>query len=135
MRPKTTRWPHLATFPHMNCPEVVYPWRPPHQQEKSHILWGELLNYLLRRDKITVQQYVDHDNLLWNLGLQELKNVNVFYRCDNCHFRNIKTIVSFSKAVQEIAAEWGVPYSKYSKVFEQMSNGILSQFLNWQAVL
>ena len=135
MRPETTKLPQLATFPHMNSPEVVYPWRPAHQQEKSHILWGELLDYLLIKNELTVEEYVEYNNLLWDIGLEDLKKVNVFYSCENCHFKNIKKIVPFPKAVQEIAAEWGIPYSKYSKVYEQMSNGILSQFLDWQAVL
>ena len=134
MRPETTA-PSLAAFTTQNCPAVVYPWRPAGQQETAHILWGELLGYLLRRRYITVQQYLNHNDLICRIGLRYLKEVNVFYRCENCHFRNRKTIVSFSTAVQEVAREWGVPYTEYSKVFAQMSDGKLSQFLNWQAVL
>ena len=134
MRPESTA-PHLAVFAHLSYPAVVYPWRPAGQQETAHILWGELLHYLVRMRYVTVQQYLNHDDLICRIGLRYLKEVNVFYRCENCHFHSRKTIVSFSTAVQEVAREWGVPYTEYSKVFEQMSNGRLSQFLNWQAVL
>ena len=82
-----------------------------------------------------MQQYLDHDDLICRIGLRYLKEVNVFYRCESCHFLNRKTIVSFSTAVQEVAREWGVPYAEYSKVFDQMSVDGLSRFLDWQAVI
>ena len=50
-------------------------------------------------------------------------------------FQNKKQIVSFTSAVGEIALEWGVPYAKYSKVFDQMNVDGLSQFLDWQAAI
>ena len=53
MRPETTA-PSLAAFTTQNCPAVVYPWRPAGQQETAHILWGELLYYLVRSRYITV---------------------------------------------------------------------------------
>ena len=65
----------------------------------------------------------------------EAENLNVFYRCDNCHFSNKKRILSFSSAVGEIALEWGVPYEEYSKIFQQMSVDGLSQYFNWQAAI
>ena len=134
MRPESTRLPHLANLPG-NKPAVVYPWRPAHQQEKSHILWGELLDYLLIKNELTVEEYVEYNNLLWDIGLEDLKKVNIFYSCENCHFKNTKKIVPFPEAVQEIAGEWPIPFSKYSRVFDLMSNGFLSQFLGWKAVI
>ena len=118
-----------------NRPAVVYPGRPADQQEQGHILWGELLNHLLFRRKITIQQFRNHKDVLSRVGLQEIENLNVFYSCENCIFQNTKHIVSFSVAVEQLALEWNVSYSKYSEIFDQMDNDGLSRFLNWQAAI
>ena len=135
MRPEHPARPSLKAWATSNRPAVVYPGRPADQQEQGHILWGELLNYLLIRRKITIQQFRNHKDVLSRIGLQEIENLNVFYSCENCIFRNTKRIVSFSAAVEEIALEWNVSYSKYSEIFDQMSNDGLSRFLNWQAAI
>ena len=133
MRPEHFAGPSLKEWATTNRPLVVYPGRPEDQQERGHVLYGELLYHLVLRRLITSQQYYDHKILLRRVGLQEIENLNVFYRCENCIFRNTKHIVTFSEAVEQLALEWNVPYSKYSEIFDQLDNHGLSRMLNWQA--
>ena len=133
MRPEHLAGLSLKDWATTNRPSVVYPGRPENQQERGHILYGELLYNLVIRRLITSQQYYDHKILLRRVGLQEIENLNVFYRCENCIFRSTKHIVTFSEAVQQLALEWDVPYSKYSEIFDQLDNHGLSRMLNWQA--
>ena len=71
MRPEQSKYaaPSLKAWVTNNGPTVVYPWRPEDQQEEAHILWGELLNYLVIRKRITLQQFLNHKDLLCKLGL------------------------------------------------------------------
>ena len=135
MRPEHLAGPSLKEWATTNRPSVVYPGRPEDQQERGHVLWGELLDRLLLRRLITFQQFRNHKILLRRVGLQEIENLNVFYRCENCIFQNTKLIVTFSEAVEQLALEWNVPYSKYSEIFDQLDNHGLSRILNWQAAI
>ena len=134
MRPDNALLPNQANLP-WNKPTVVYPWRPAHQQEKSHMQWGELVDYCLISDKITIDEFVGYHNLLRETGLLGIRQINIFRRCENCYFKKNKVIVQFREAIIEIAGEWNIPYSKYSRVLDLMSDGYLSRFLGWKAVL
>ena len=134
MRPENARLPNQANLS-WNKPTVVYPWRPAHQQEKSHMQWGELLDYCLISDKITIEEFEEYHNLLRETGLQGIRQINIFQRCENCHFKNNKEIVPFPEAIIEIAGEWNIPFSKYSRVLDLMSDGYLFRFLGWKAVI
>ena len=133
MRPEHFTGLSLKDWATTNRPSVVYPGCPENQQERGHILYGELLYNLVIRRLITSQQYYDHKILLGRVGLQEIENLNVFYRCENCIFRNTKRIVTFSEAVKLLALEWNIPYSKYTEIFDQLDNHGLSRILNLQA--
>ena len=134
MRPENALLPNRANLP-WNKPTVVYPDRPAHQQEKSHMQWGELVDYCLISDKLTIDEYVEYQMLLSETGLQDIGQINVFQRCENCYFEKNKVILPFTDAIVEIAGEWNIPYSKYSRVLDLMSDGYLSRFLGWKAVL
>ena len=135
MRPEHLAGPSLKEWATTNRPSVVYPGRPEDQQERGHVLYGELLYRLVLRRLITSQQFYNHKILLRRVGLQEIENLNVFYRCENCIFQNTKLIVTFSEAVEQLALEWNVPYSKYSEIFDQLDNHGISRILNWQAAI
>ena len=134
MRPDKALLPNQANLP-WNKPTVVYPWRPVHQQEKSHMLWGELVDYCLISDNITIAEFVEYENLLAETGLRGIRQINIFQRCVNCHFKKNKVILPFRDAIIQIAGEWNIPYSKYSRVLDLMSDGYLSRFLGWKAVI